>query len=1283
MKKNYTLNKLWLFSLLLVFIVQSISFAQSRYKSTQIARQVKGKNTARVMSPMVIPPVDVTSCGPYTWPLTGQTYNTSGTYTTSGITQGFNNSTNWTNSVNTFGSTVATNSLGGLAATNPIPLTVGTTSVSIGAPGGTYTTATFVGTNLANDALTITLAPGVYGFSANIFATNISDAVTTGDITVTYSTGYVDTRTVTSDSEFFGYTSTTPITSVTITCANTVSPFKWPTIRNLALATDAGATLNLTVQTPPVTGNYAICQGQTVSGGLTSNLGGGVLPVPNFSGDNTGGPTYNRPTAMAQGGTCTNSGVGTAVQYVAHTFVAPVTGAYSFSTCSGATFDTFLALYQDPFNPTGLCAGNTLIESSDDVCGAQSTITADLVAGTSYTLVVSGYGNTDVGPYTVTSVSPGPAAGVEWYTTPTGGTAIGTGSPFNPVGVSGSGIADTNTPGTTTFYAQFPGESCRTAATFTINPSITPTFTPVASICSGEALSALPTTSNNGITGVWSPAIDNTTTTLYTFTPDTGQCAVATTLTIVVKPAPTMSCPGNITACEGDTVNFTVTANTSGTVTLTQNTSNTLIDNTGIACNPGGDNTYYRVYDLSALGYTSDIVLNSIKFGVEESAIDRDVTVSAYTLSGALSNANLTLLGSVTVPVTTAPLTNYTANMGGITVPGGSQLVLSYQVPSTTSTTSSVFVPGSNNLGQSGLTYIKTLNCGFPEPVSLTSLGFGTVHVILDADVTVNGTLTQTAGLPSGSVFPIGTTTVSYLATGANGCTSTCSFDVVVNAPTAPSFTQVAPICLSGTIAALPTTSNNGITGTWSPAINETATTTYTFTPDAGQCATTTTMTIVVNPAPALTFSANPFPVCQGTSTVLSANVTNAPPTVSTGSSTFAMNTAAFGVPLTTPLTGILANAPSNGCAAFTPGLFAGKIALIQRGTCAFTVKAKNAQDAGAIGVILYNNVAGAIVPAGTDPTITIPVYSVTLADGQALIAAMTANEVSVTLNPAPPLTYLWNNGDTTQTTNTGVLNVDTDFTVTVTNTLTGCSNTVTVTVPVTPNVVPVFDPVAPICSGGTLTALPTTSNNGVAGTWSPALNNTTTTTYTFTPTPVAGQCLASTTLTITVNAIPSVSGDANQTVLVDNPNDATIEDLIVTPVTVVWYPSLADAQAGTNAIPAGTVITTGSTYYAVDLSGPCPSDPFAVTVTVTLGNEEFNDMNFTFAPNPTSGILNISYTENITEVKVINLLGQTLIVQKTNANEVQVDLAALPQETYLVTVTANDKQKTVKVIKK
>lgn len=64
-----------------------------------------------------------------------------------------------------------------------------------------------------------------------------------------------------------------------------------------------------------------------------------------------------------------------------------------------------------------------------------------------------------------------------------------------------------------------------------------------------------------------------------------------------------------------------------------------------------------------------------------------------------------------------------------------------------------------------------------------------------------------------------------------------------------------------------------------------------------------------------------------------------------------------------------------------------GKIALIDRGVCGFIVKVKNAQNAGAIGVLIADNVAGSPPPGlgGTDPTITIPAVRITLADGNAL----------------------------------------------------------------------------------------------------------------------------------------------------------------------------------------------------------------------------------------------------------------------------------------------------------
>lgn len=93
------------------------------------------------------------------------------------------------------------------------------------------------------------------------------------------------------------------------------------------------------------------------------------------------------------------------------------------------------------------------------------------------------------------------------------------------------------------------------------------------------------------------------------------------------------------------------------------------------------------------------------------------------------------------------------------------------------------------------------------------------------------------------------------------------------------------------------------------------------------------------------------------------------------------------------------ATAPaSDACTAITNNV-AGRIAVIDRGSCSFAVKTANAQAAGAIGVIIVNNAAGAAPGmSGTDPTITTPVLSLSQADGTALKTAIAAGTVSVTL---------------------------------------------------------------------------------------------------------------------------------------------------------------------------------------------------------------------------------------------------------------------------------------------
>jgi len=83
-----------------------------------------------------------------------------------------------------------------------------------------------------------------------------------------------------------------------------------------------------------------------------------------------------------------------------------------------------------------------------------------------------------------------------------------------------------------------------------------------------------------------------------------------------------------------------------------------------------------------------------------------------------------------------------------------------------------------------------------------------------------------------------------------------------------------------------------------------------------------------------------------------------------------------------------------------------------------------------------------------------------------------------------------------------------------------------------------------------------------------------------------------------------------------------------------------------------------------------------------SLGNNSFDNSSFSYYPNPVKNTLNLSYSQEISNVEVYNLLGQKVRVISNNANEVQVDMSNLPRAAYIVKVTSNNQVKTIKVIK-
>ena len=89
--------------------------------------------------------------------------------------------------------------------------------------------------------------------------------------------------------------------------------------------------------------------------------------------------------------------------------------------------------------------------------------------------------------------------------------------------------------------------------------------------------------------------------------------------------------------------------------------------------------------------------------------------------------------------------------------------------------------------------------------------------------------------------------------------------------------------------------------------------------------------------------------------------------------------------------------------AAPNPAAVAGKIALISRGVCTFTTKVRNAETAGAYGVIVYNNAPGSAVGMahdGTDPFPAIPAVMISQADGADALSKLPSTAVIDGSNP-------------------------------------------------------------------------------------------------------------------------------------------------------------------------------------------------------------------------------------------------------------------------------------------
>ena len=395
-----------------------------------------------------------------------------------------------------------------------------------------------------------------------------------------------------------------------------------------------------------------------------------------------------------------------------------------------------------------------------------------------------------------------------------------------------------------------------------------------------------------------------------------------------------------------------------------------------------------------------------------------------------------------------------------------------------------------NNAANSA--YISSLNynCAGPLVATLTS-SIDASNCLCNGQASVNASGSvpgYTYAWYDASFISIGqnTSNATNLCAGTYSCIVSSSINctdtilVTINnsaAAITPTFNPIAPICAGGTIN-LPTTSTNGINGAWSPAVDNTQTTTYTFTPTAGQCAATTTLQVSVGAQQTPTF-APVGPYCSGASFSL--------PTSSIEGFTGSWSPA------------IITTATTN--YTFTPTV----------GQCATSVNL----------------------------TVTInPIPTVTILENPTICAGQST--VLTTSTSIPGGSFAWTPGQTTPTitvnpattTNYSVVYTLNGCSSLASNSLVTVSNSVS----------PQFAPWGPYCQNDVLVQviLPQTSINGITGTWNPQMVSTANagiSTYTFTPT--AGQCASVFQLQVETFATPIINAGADLTIC--NGNSVTL----------------------------------------------------------------------------------------------------------------------------------------------
>ncbi|MEO6882593.1 MAG: gliding motility-associated C-terminal domain-containing protein [Bacteroidia bacterium] len=795
------------------------------------------------------------------------------------------------------------------ATTNPITLNPATTTTYTvtGTTGGCSGTATV--TVIVNPLPTVAVN------SPTICAGTSATLTGTGATTYSWSTGATTNPITVNPASATSYTvtGTTGGCSGTAVATVTVVPSLGITINPSPVTICAGTNTTLTASggttyswstgatTNPITLNPASTTTYTVTGTTggctgTSTVTVTVNPLPTVSVNSPTICAGTNTTLTASGGTTYSWSTGATTNPITVNPAATTTYTVTGTTggCSGTAVATVTVnpLPVVTVNSPTICAGtNTTLTASGGTTYSWSTgattnpITVNPASTTTYTVTGTKTGCT--GSITAT-VTVDPAIVLNPSSTP-----ATCGGSNGSVGVAASGGIGTYT------YSWNPGGAGTASVANLSSGSYTVTVTD-ASGCTQTAIANI--TNTGGITSVTNSATPATCgknngkdtitsitggTSPYTYSWSGGQ----TTSGISGQAAGTY----NVTVTDANGCKYPTSVIIPGTpaVSITMGVA------TNVSCNGGNNGKDSIIVSGGTGSYTYS--WNTIP--PQSSATATGLAMGNYTVTVTdASGCSATGTINITQPTKLDTSTSYVNELcnGGnngtatVNVTGGTGAYTYVWTPNVSSTgTATALSAGAYSLtvkDANGCSISKSFTITQPSAIVLNTSSTPATCGLSNGTTTVNSNGGTGSYTYSWNSIPAQTTqtatglnvgTYTATVTDANGCTQTASATVSVGLVTININPSPVSICLGDSTLL---TASGASTYSWSPATglssstvsNPTAkpisTTTYTVTGTSGICTASASVVVTVNLLPVITVNPSPANICQGSSTILTAN---------------------------------------------------------------------------------------------------------------------------------------------------------------------------------------------------------------------------------------------------------------------------------------------------------------------------------------------------------------------------------------------------------------------------